>query len=118
MLIYGRESEQIEELLSAKTGLLQDHKEGAALDLSAMERDGDDARVVGVPVVAVRAGGVVKTKVCTLQSPNDGCPRARRQVGHAPERLTRIRSVMGSPCSMGIASPCFRRLSRYPQRHP
>jgi hypothetical protein len=23
--------------------------------------------------------------------------------------------VMGSPCSMGIASPCFRRLSRYPR---
>ncbi len=55
----GRESEQLEELLAAKTGLLQDREEGAALERSAVERDGDDARAVGVPVVVVRAGGVV-----------------------------------------------------------
>lgn len=68
VLVCGRESEQLEELLSAKTGLLQDHEEGAALERSAVERDGDDARVVGAPAVAVRAGGVVKEKACALRA--------------------------------------------------
>ena len=87
----------------------------AALELSAVEGNGNDAWAIRVPVVAVGAGGMTKEKAYALQSPNDICRGGRRQATHAPERLTRIRSVMGSPRSIGIASPCFLRLSRYPR---
>lgn len=107
-----RRLKKIEKPLAGEARLLEDRTQGTALELSTMERDSDDSGTIEVSIVAVGTCGVVKKKACALKSSDDGCRRACRQAGHASGRLTRMRSVIGSPSSIGISSPCFWRLSR------
>ncbi len=109
---HGLRLQKFQELLPRETGLFQDSEESAPLQIFTVERDGDDSQPVRVPVEAVGSGGVIEKKPCPLQGPNNHFGGAGREAGHAGERLTRTRSVTGSPRSRGISSPCFRRLSR------
>ncbi len=109
----GPRSEELYELIAGEAGVFDDRVERTALEVAHVDRN-DDADRGPVRMLEDRAGsgGVVYEKSRALESSDRGFRGARGQASHARARVTATRSVIASPCSTGISSPSFCRLSR------
>ena len=93
--------QKLQKLVTGKTGLFEDREKRTALERSAVEGNGNDARVIRVPVVAVGGGGMVKEKACALQSRMTSVGvYAGRRPSNGPRRW-----LGGMPARLGLTTP-------------